>query len=55
MSYFLVMKWVFLVKILKILTLMIVITVKMNLKLSLMSDFWVNIVNLKNVKHLKLS
>ena len=46
---------IILTKILVILTLMIVIIMKMTLKLLFMSDFWLGIVNLKNVMHLKKS
>ena len=48
-SYFLVMKWVFLVYIFMILTLMILIMMRMILKLLFMSDFWLDILNLKDL------
>ena len=46
---FLVIKWVFLLWMVTILTLMILIIMKMTLKLLFMSDSWLGIVNLKNV------
>ena len=51
MSYFLVMKLVFLVSMLIMLTFMIQIMIKMTLKLLFTSDFHRGI--LKNLKHLK--
>ena len=45
-------KWVFLTLALRILIL-IIILMKMILTLLLLSDFWLGILNLKNVKHLK--
>ena len=53
MSYFPVMKLVFLVSILIMLTLMILLMIKITLKLLFMSDFHLGI--LKNLKHLKKS
>ena len=53
MSYFLVMKWVFLTSTLIILILMILIMKKMVLILLFLSDFWLVVLNLKNAEHLK--
>ena len=52
MSYFLIMKWVFLIYILIILIL-IIILMKVILILLFFSDLWLGILNLKNVKYLK--
>ena len=48
-------KWVFLVLILIISTLLIPIMMKMIQKLLFILDFWLGILNLKKVKHLKKS
>ena len=55
MWYFLAMKWVFLIKLLKMLILMILVMGKMILILLFLSDFWLYILNSKNLKHLKKS
>ena len=53
MSYFLVMKWVFLTSTLITLILIILIMKKMVLILLFLSDFWLVVLNLKNAEHLK--
>ena len=53
MLFLIVMKWVFLTKILTALTLTIIILMKMILVLLFMSEIWLGILNLKNTKHIK--
>ena len=52
-SDFLVVKWVFIVKIFITLTSVMMIFMKMILKLTFMSDFWLGAINLKNANHVK--
>ena len=52
MPYLIVMKWVFIILILIILIL-IIILMKMILIILFLSDFWLGILDLKNVKDLK--
>ena len=52
MSFFLVKKWVFLIKIL--ILILIITLMKMILILLFLSDFWLSMLNLKNAKHLKI-
>ena len=51
--YFLVIKWVFSVQILIVVTLMILNMMEIILKLLVISEFRLGIVNLKNAKHLR--
>ena len=53
MSHFLVMKWVFLVQVLIISTMMMLILMKMILKLFFMSNLWVGAIDLNIEKHIK--
>ena len=55
MPHFQVMKWVFSVKILIILTLMMLTFMKMILKILFMTHFWLSIIDLNNAKHLNFN
>ena len=52
-SNFWAVKWVFLVQILIILTLMMLILMKMTLKLLSMSDFWLGVIYINSVNQVK--